>query len=111
MMLHYNSGLKEDSCKLSVEEILESLTKLVRKCLNGKRIEILKTVAENGDKTITSVVDVVSKSSGYPKSTVWMNVNFLKEIGLIKNTRGKPVRLTPIGMMILERMEGERNRG
>ncbi len=110
-MLHYNSGLKEDSCKLSVDDVLESLTKLVHKCLNGKRIEILKAVAENGDKTITSVVDMISRSSGYPKSTVWMNMNFLKEIGLIRNTRGKPVRLTPIGMMVLERIKGDQDRG
>ena len=110
-MLRYLSGLKEDFCELSINEMVESLFRLAEKCLNRKRVEILRAVASNGDKTITSVVDVVSKSSGYPKSTVWVNVNFLKEIGLIKNTRGKPVRLTQIGMIVLERMEGERNRG
>jgi hypothetical protein len=32
---------------------------------------------------------------------VWSNVNFLKELGLIKNSRGGPVIITKIGRIIL----------
>ncbi len=57
-------------------------------------------------RTITSAVDQISHILCCPKSTVWMNMNFLKDLGLIKNGRGRPVKLTKIGRMILENKTG-----
>lgn len=108
MLLHYVSGLREESCELSVNEILDFSLKLAGKFMNKRRIEILRIVSTNGGKTITCVVDEVSSILSCPKSTVWSNVNFLKELGLIKNSRGKPARITAIGMIILDRKTEER---
>ncbi|UCC92011.1 MAG: hypothetical protein JSV39_01990 [Candidatus Aenigmatarchaeota archaeon] len=101
MLLHYVSGLREESSELCVNEILDFSLKLAGKFMNRRRIEILRIVSANGGKTITSVVDEVSEVLSCPKSTVWSNVNLLKELGLIKNNRGGPVKITKIGRIIL----------
>ena len=104
MIFHYLSGLKEESGSVCVNEVIDFAVKAADKCLNCKRVEILRIIASQTEpRTITSVVDDISNILDCPKSTVWINVNFLKDIGLIKNGRGLPVRITPIGMVILER--------
>ena len=108
MIFNYLSGLKEESGEICVNEVLEFAIKLAGKCLNDKRIEILRIIAvQKGPRTITSTVDEISQLLCCPKSTVWINVNFLKELGLIQNGRGMPVKITPIGMIILERKTEE----
>ena len=103
MLLHYVSGLREESSELCVNEIFDFSLKLARKCMNRKRIEILRIIAAQEEPiTITSAVDQISRLLSCPKSTVWMNVNLLKELGLIKNGRGLPVRITKIGRIMLE---------
>jgi Fe2+ or Zn2+ uptake regulation protein len=108
MIFNYLSGLKEDSCELSVNEVLDFALKTAGRCVKGKRLEMLRIIAETGkDKTITSVVDDISRNLCCPKSTVWMNVNFLKDLGLIENGRFKPVKVTAMGIILLERNNGE----
>jgi len=103
MILHYVSGLREETENLCVNEILDFSLKLACKYLNGKKIKILRIIAaQKESRTITSAVYKISKSLECPKSTVWMNVNFLKELGLIENGRGKPVKITNIGRIILD---------
>lgn len=110
MIFNYVSGLREETGEICVNEILDFAIKVASKCLNGKRIEILRIIAvQKGPRTITSAVDEISHLLGCPKSTVWINVNFLKELGLIQNGRGTPVKMTPIGMIILERKTEEGN--
>lgn len=102
-MFQYVSGLREECENLSVNEIFDFAVKLAIKYLNGKKMKILGMIATQQEpKTITSTVDHISRSLGCPKSTVWLNVNFLKELGLIKNGRGKPVKVTKIGRIVLE---------
>jgi DNA-binding MarR family transcriptional regulator len=110
MILNYVSGLREESGELSVNEVLDFAVKAVSRCLNGKRVGILRAVSNNNGKTITGVVNEISSVLSCPKSTVWSNVNFLKELGLIENAHGKPAKLTAIGMIVLE-SKTEENRG
>lgn len=108
MIFNYLSGLKEDSGDICVNEVLDFAIKVAGRCLNDKRFEILRIIAiQEEPRTITSMVDEISILLNCPKSTVWMNVNFLKELGLIQNGRGRPVRVTPIGVMLLERHQEE----
>jgi|GEM_PF-2390406 len=103
MIFQYVSGLREESENLCVNEILDFSLKLASKHLNGKKIRILRLISEQEEPmTITSAVDLISNALSCPKSTVWMNVNFLKELGLIQNGRGRPVKVTNIGMVILD---------
>ncbi|MCK5022719.1 MAG: hypothetical protein KAS04_00965 [Candidatus Aenigmarchaeota archaeon] len=104
MIFTYVSGLKEDTSEIKVNELLDFAVNAAEKCLNEKRLDILEIISAHAEpKTITSAVDNISKLLDCPKSTVWMNVNFLKEMGLIKNGRGFPVKVTPMGMIILEK--------
>lgn len=108
MIFNYLSGLKEESGVVCVNEVLDFAVNAAGKCLNGKRLQILMIISTQEEpRTITSVVDDISHILGCPKSTVWMNVNFLKELGLIQNGRGLPVKITPVGMIILERKAKE----
>lgn len=110
MIFTYVSGLKEDSSEIRVNELLDFAVSAAGRCLNGRRLEILEIICSQEEpRTITSVVDDISSLLGCPKSTVWMNVNLLKEMGLIKNGRGLPVRATPIGLLVLERMLDEKD--
>jgi hypothetical protein len=102
MLLNYLSGLEEDCGDLSVNEVFSFAMKAACRCMNGKRAEILRIISvQREPKTITSIVDDVSRILRCPKSTVWANLNFLKEFGLIKNGRGKPVCLTRLGRLML----------
>lgn len=103
MLLQYVSGLREESGDLCVNEILDFSMKIAGKYLNEKKMKILRIIsAQKEQKTITSMVTEISQLLSCPKSTVWNNVNFLKELGLIENGRGKPVKVTNIGRIILE---------
>ncbi len=108
MIFNYLSGLKEDSGAVSVNEVLNAVVMLSGKVLRGRKMEILRMLAEqDGSRTITSAVDEISCAMGCPKSTVWMNVNSLKELGLVENGRGKPLKITKIGEIILENLQKE----
>jgi Mn-dependent DtxR family transcriptional regulator len=107
MIFNYLSGLEEDCGNLSVNEVFEFAMKAACKCMNGKRAEMLRLISvQNQQKTITSIVDDISHSLDCPKSTVWANINFLKEFGLIQNGRGRPVSLTSLGRLVLEKVAG-----
>ena len=112
MILQYFSGLKEDSCELSVDEVFGLALKLAGKCLNQKKLAMLKLIAEDSEKkTITAAVEHISCELHCPKSTVWTNVNCLKQLGLIQNGRGKPVKITKAGAIILKQISHEKNAG
>ncbi len=102
MIFRYVSGLREETSELCVNEILDFSLKLAGKYLNGKKMKILEMIATRKEPmTITSAVNMISRMLCCPKSTVWANINFLKELGLIENGRGKPVKLTKIGRLML----------
>lgn len=102
MLLNYLSGLEEDCGNLSVNELFSFAMKAACRCMNGKRVEMLRIISmQKEPKTITSVVADISHVLHCPKSTVWANLNFLKELGLVKNGRGKPVCITKLGKVVL----------
>ena len=104
MIFNYLSGLKEDSGVVCVNEVIDIAVRMSDKCLNEKRLKILDLIADCEEPmTITTAVDLIAEIIECPKSTVWTNVNFLKEVGLLKNGRGLPVRVTSMGRIILER--------
>lgn len=108
---YYNSGLKEEICGISVNELYEFAVNLADRYMTERRMEILEMMSHEEPKTITSMVSDVSATLNCPKSTVWMNVNLLRELGLIKSGNGMPVKVTAMGMLILERnADGNNNR-
>lgn len=113
MRFHYVSGLREeDVCEICVNDLLEFALKISQKMINKKKLEILKIISSQEEpKTITSIVDLISKNLGYPKSTVWVNVSCLKDFGLIQNGRSQPVKVTKLGELILKNLlkEVEKN--
>ena len=83
MIFTYVSGLKEDTSEIRVNELLDFAVNAAEKCLNEKRLDILEIIsAQVEPRTITSVVDDISELLSCPKSTVWVNVNFLKVLAL-----------------------------
>jgi len=109
MIFNYTSGLKEDCGDISVNEVLDAVVKLSSKMLNQKKVEILKALDEqHGSRTITSAVDAISQQLCCPKSTVWMNINSLKEVGLITNGYGKPAKVTAVGRIVLTTIAKEK---
>jgi predicted transcriptional regulator len=109
MIFNYLSGLKEEYGEISVNEVIDAVVKLSEKLLNQRKLEILKMLAEHdGSRTITSAVDEISRGLGCPKSTVWMNVNCLKQLGLVTNGYGKPARVTAVGKIVLTKICGEK---
>ena len=103
MILHYSSGLKEESLNLCVNDIFDFSMKVATKYMNLKRLRILGLISSQKERTtITRAVDEISRVLCCPKSTVWINVNTLKELGLIENGRGMPVRVTKIGKVLLD---------
>jgi hypothetical protein len=57
MLLHYVSGLREESSELCVNEILDFALNVACKHLNGKKIRILRMIAVQQEPiTITSFV-------------------------------------------------------
>jgi hypothetical protein len=104
MLLNYVSGLEEDCCNLSVNEVLEFAMKAAERCVNGKRAEMLRLIAAQREpRTITSTAEEISCSIGCPRSTVWANLNLLKELRLVENGRGRPIRVTKLGRLLLEK--------
>ncbi len=108
MIFNYLSGMREDCGDISINEVLDFAMRAAGKCMNGKRAEMLRIIAaRGGQKTITSVVDEISLALSCPKSTVWANLNLLKELGLVENGRGRPVKVTNLGGMVLGKFLAE----
>jgi biotin operon repressor len=104
MLFNYLSGVREDCGEVSVNEVLEFAVRAAGKCMNEKRAEMLRLIAgQKEPKTITSVVEQISCALDCPRSTVWANLNTLKELGLVENGRGKPLHVTNLGKMVLDK--------
>ena len=103
MILHYSSGLKEEPLTICVNDIFDFSMKVASKYMNPKRVRMLRIIMLQEEPiTITRAVDEISRVLCCPKSTVWINVNTLKELGLIENGRGRPVRVTKMGRVFLD---------
>ena len=88
MGLAYISEMREDACGLCLEDMIDFSTKAAGKCLSARKVRILRMVAgQETPRTITGMVNDISAALGFPKSTVWDNINSLKYLGLIRGSR------------------------
>lgn len=60
----------------------------------------MSNISENKEKTITGLIEFVFKETKIPVSTLKLNANILKTLGLIEFFNGDPVRLTGFGKFI-----------
>ncbi|RLG14644.1 MAG: hypothetical protein DRN66_01490 [Candidatus Nanohalarchaeota archaeon] len=58
-------------------------------------------MAENKCKTMTRIVKELAQILECSESALWNNVNSLKRSKLIENNREKPVKLTYVGILII----------
>ena len=107
-------GLKEDASGfVKMNELANLVERLAARCLREIHLDVLFYISleENRLKTLTTIVHELSEILRIPRSTLWYHVNFLKELGLIENRLGRPVKLTKKGEFILECMPSEMERG
>ena len=60
----------------------------------------MSNISENKEKTITGLIEFVFKETKIPVSTLKLNANILKTLGLIEFFNGDPARLTGFGKFI-----------
>jgi predicted transcriptional regulator len=61
---------------------------------------------KNEFKTITQIVKELAQILDCSESALWNNTNSLKKCGLIHNELGKPVKLTRVGVLIVNKIFG-----
>ncbi|MBI2005551.1 MAG: hypothetical protein HYS80_02190 [Candidatus Aenigmarchaeota archaeon] len=62
---------------------------------------------KNSTKTVTTLVDRLSKNNKIPLSTLKLNARLLKHLELIKYDNSDPVELTESGFFVLSIIRGE----
>ena len=85
---------------------LSSLKKILIKALTKKQVLLLKEVENNSTKTITSLINKLSRTSKIPLSTLKLNARMLKHLGLIEYTNSNPVVISEAGRIVLKLVEG-----
>ena len=91
--------------ELDAEELRRALIKLVQARLTRKQKELLVFLGQNTARVnVTRLVPILGAHLQCAPSTVWANLNVLKEIGLVEfgdiETKGKPIRLTKLGELV-----------
>ena len=81
---------------------LSSLRKIIIKSLTENQILLLNEIEKNSTKTITSLINKLSKSAKVPLSTLKLNSRTLKEMELIDYSNFQPVILSDSGKLVLE---------
>ena len=75
---------------------------------------ILLEIGRDEIDSASAFVEYLGSEYGFSKSSVWYNLNKLKEKGLLdfasKESVGKPLMLTPVGLAELGRLEPSRNK-
>ena len=80
----------------------EKLRPVLLRCVNQKQVLILKEISKNTGETATTLLARLSKESSLPLSTLKLNLQKLKSLGLVLHEDSKPVRLTPSGKLVLK---------
>ena len=88
---------------------LKSFRLVLSRCFNKNQLIILKKVAENTHKSITSILHNLEKEKEIPLSTLKLNSRILKQIGLIDYGNSKKACLTKLGRIVWEILGGEWN--
>ena len=75
---------------------------------------ILLEIGRDEIDSASAFVEYLGGEYGFSKSSIWYNLNRLKEKGLLdfasKDSVGKPLMLTPLGLEELGRLEPSRNK-
>ena len=82
-------------------ECKESLSRVIYKALNDVQLLILKYVAENLDRSCSSLLKFISEVENIPLSTLKLNARVLQDLGLIIYGGGRTARLTSAGMIVV----------
>lgn len=103
-------GVNGDLKPISIAEgQLKVLRKIIERGLNENQLLILKELASNGHYlTVTNFLDSLSKKYGIPESTLRWNVDVLKELRLITQKNGDPIRLSNSGRLIVKILGDEK---
>ena len=81
---------------------LSSLKKVILKALTKNQILLLNEIEKNSTKTVTTLVNRLSRSNKIPLSTLKLNARILKELELVKYYISEPVKLTDSGEFVLK---------
>lgn len=81
---------------------LSSLKKVLLRALTKNQILLLNEIEKNSTKTVTSLVNRLSKKSEIPLSTLKLNARLLKKLELIKYSVSEPVELSETGKFVLD---------
>lgn len=89
----YHQNLSKDN---------DSLRLLISRAIKPNQLLILKNI--NGESSITSIIKNIAGTTGTPISTLKLNYNILKKIGLLKieNTELRSVKLTKLGKFVID---------
>ena len=112
--LNYEQCILEQDHNNFSCELLKTLIKLVDKRFTKKQKLVLKKiVTTKKNTTMTSLSDRLSEELNVSKTTVRIILQTLRDIGLIScgraTNKGKPVKLTKIGSIIVDRLKEEVN--
>ena len=82
----------------------------VSKGLKPKQKIILGQISELSCETnVTQLVNLIEKQTGSSRTSIWYNLRKIKAAGLIdfgsKSDKGKPAKITEIGMQVKEAIE------
>lgn len=72
------------------------------RALTKNQVLLLNEVEKNSTKTITSLVNKVSKKQKIPVSTLKLNARNLRQLGLIDHSLFEPVSLTNLGKLVFK---------
>jgi DNA-binding IclR family transcriptional regulator len=77
---------------------MRGLKLVLLRSFNRKRFLILSSI--DGSSSITSLLTRLSENTGIPISTLKLNANALKDLGLVE-FNGAPARVTELGKLIM----------
>jgi hypothetical protein len=81
--------------------LIEFFSKVVEKTLNNKQKILISNLTKEGNgMTVTALVRLFSRQLQCSRSALWNNVNELRDIKLIECGYGRPVKLTPLGVLV-----------
>lgn len=91
----FASLVKEDKL------LLEFFSRVVRRVVRDKqKVLLLSMTREGNGVTVTAMVRELSRQLSCSRSALWNNINELKGLNLIECGNGRPVKLTPLGVLV-----------
>ena len=84
------------------------IIQLALSSLTSKQKNILAAIGKSSGTTISSLAKKTAGELGCSESSVWVSIKGLREAGIVaKRAKGKPVKLTVAGKILLRMMEND----